>query len=511
MKKILVRSGMRPTDSFSAEEILTKDRTGYNNGNLAYQYSIFRTLWKEDVELFSDGYFANPNLADEINETYDAYIIPLADAFREDFRWMLRAYTHLIKRLTIPVYVIGVGLRAPYEPKLGEAFIFDEDVKAFVSAVLEKSGQIGLRGEITSEYLTKLGFKEGVDHRVIGCPSLYTFGRELKIRSLDLHKNSPIAINASPVALETSIEFLNKVTAQYSNYNFIPQLYDELFLTYAGGPGVVSDISNYPTSIASKYYQEGKVKYFTSMQAWLDEMKRTSFSIGSRLHGNVTATIVGTPNISFVQDARMRELAAYHQLPHVTAEALTSFNNLEELLEKVDIHSAEKVQAANFDNYLDFLDYNEIDHIYEADKNRKDAPMDSFLKDVEFSKGIVPITACSKEEIFQRLAQVTEIVKEKAAIKVNLEINKREQQIRTLKQNVSNEQRKLQVAEQKIITTEAKNVERDNQLELSAQKLAKTTTELQQKKKEADYYKRTTERKAARMALKVADVFAKKN
>ncbi|MBC1936237.1 polysaccharide pyruvyl transferase family protein [Listeria grandensis] len=501
---------MRPIDAFSAEEILTKDRTGYNNGNLAYQYSIFRTLWQDDVELFSDGYFANPNLADGINDTYDAYIIPLADAFREDFRWMLRAYTQLIKRLKIPVYVIGVGLRAPYEAQLGKGFIFDEDVKAFVSAVLEKSGQIGLRGSITADYLTKLGFKEGVDHRVIGCPSLYTFGRELKIRPLNLHKNSPIAINASPVALESSIDFLNKVTAQYNNYNFIPQLYDELFLTYAGGPKVVSEIPNYPTDIKSNYYKEGKVKYFTSMQAWLDEMRQTSFTIGSRLHGNVIATITGTPNISFVQDARMRELAAYHKLPHIVAEELAGYNNLEELLEKIDLYSAETVQTRNFDTYLDFLNYNEIPHIYTTDKNRKDAPLDQLLANVDFPTGVLPITACRSDVIIDRLNKATEIVKERATSKVNLEINKREQQIGMLKKNVSEEQQRLQEERRKLATAEQKINEQEKQLQIKSKRLAETTIQLQEKGKEADYYKRTTERKAARMALKVADVFAKK-
>src|SRR5699024_2597558 len=125
-------------------------------GNLVYQYSIIRTLMTEDTTITPDYYKRNPNRAEEINEKYDCYIIPLADAFREDFIPILRDYTKLIKKLTIPVVVIGVGLRAPFEPKLNEGFPFDEDVKQFVKAVLEKSSMLGLRGEITSEYLSKL-------------------------------------------------------------------------------------------------------------------------------------------------------------------------------------------------------------------------------------------------------------------------------------------------------------------------------------------------------------------
>src|SRR5699024_7513084 len=108
-------------------------------------------------------YRINKNDADYINETYDCYIIPLADAFRESFRSHLRRYTRLIKKLNIPVIVVGVGLSAPFEPDLDEGFPFDADVKNFVSAVLEKSNIIGVRGQITADYLTKLGFRAGVD------------------------------------------------------------------------------------------------------------------------------------------------------------------------------------------------------------------------------------------------------------------------------------------------------------------------------------------------------------
>lgn len=79
--------------------------------------------------------------------------MPLADAFREDFRPVLRNYTQLIRKLKIPVVVTGVGLRANYEPQLDEGFTFDEDVTNFVKAVLEKSAQIGVRGQITADYL----------------------------------------------------------------------------------------------------------------------------------------------------------------------------------------------------------------------------------------------------------------------------------------------------------------------------------------------------------------------
>ncbi|EUJ44875.1 hypothetical protein PRIP_08562 [Listeria riparia FSL S10-1204] len=391
MKRILIRSGMRPTDIYTAEDIYLKDRTGFNNGNLAYQYSIYRTLWNENVEIDADGLSSNPNLAESINENYDLYVVPLADAFRDDFRQTLRNYTELIRRLKIPVIVTGVGLRANYEPQLEEGFSFDEDVINFVKAVLEKSSQIGVRGQITADYLKKLGFKEGVDYRVIGCPSLYTFGRELKIRDLKLTEQSSIAINASPVSSDIAIQFLNNMIETHKDYHFIPQHLDEFYLMFAGGPSITSDANDYPTSTEHKFYQEGRVKYFTNMPSWYAFAKEIDFSIGSRLHGNIIPTIVGTPNISFVQDARMRELAAYHGLTHITIDELKNTRSIEEVLNKVDLKSAEKVQARNFDSYLDFLDINGLEHIYKANRNRKTAPLDTLVQTIDFPQSPKPI------------------------------------------------------------------------------------------------------------------------
>ena len=135
---------MSPFDNFTPAYEIVNNSIGSNVGNLVYAYSIFRTLTMDDVKLTPDYYKIEPKKADYINDTYDGYIIPLADAFRPKFASKLAKYTELINRLNIPVYVIGVGLSADFEPNLDEAYPFDEEVKAFVKAVLKKSSIIGV-------------------------------------------------------------------------------------------------------------------------------------------------------------------------------------------------------------------------------------------------------------------------------------------------------------------------------------------------------------------------------
>src|SRR5699024_11303644 len=91
-------------------------------------------------------------------------------------------------------------------------FSFDKEVKDFINAVLERSNIIGVRGQITADYLNYLGFTEGVDHTVIGCPSMYTFGRDLKIKELNLKENSSIALSSSKLSPEHVLKFITSVS-----------------------------------------------------------------------------------------------------------------------------------------------------------------------------------------------------------------------------------------------------------------------------------------------------------
>ena len=51
-------------------------------------------------------------------------------------------------------------------------------MKAFVRAVLDHGPSIGVRGELTAEYLRSLGFR---DVEVVGCPSMFAWGPDLRV------------------------------------------------------------------------------------------------------------------------------------------------------------------------------------------------------------------------------------------------------------------------------------------------------------------------------------------
>ncbi|MDN6166884.1 MAG: polysaccharide pyruvyl transferase family protein [Staphylococcus equorum] len=407
MKKVLVRAGMSPLDIFSADEMIRRNAIGNNVGNLMYAYSVFRNLTTENVELYADYYRADPADADMINKTYDYYVIPLANAIRPSFIPTMKRYTALIKKLNIPVFVIGMGMAFPYEPNVKQERPFDDDVKQFVSAVLEKSNILGLRGQITSDYLSYLGFKEGTDHMVIGCPSMYTFGDNIKIRDIELDDSSSISMNMTPTADSKVLKFLSSLAGQYKNLEFTPQDLDEMILTYSGTPflgaAINSKIDNYPNSLNSELYKNNQVKFFLSAPSWIKHMGTIDLSIGTRLHGNVAPILAGTPSIAIPIDARMRELTEYHNFPRVPENEIYEGMRLEDLLERVDIHSVEKNQKSNYDNFINFLDKNGIENVYHYNSEGMKVPFDDKLEHVHLKAPLTPITSCDAEEMSERL------------------------------------------------------------------------------------------------------------
>ncbi|SHH63281.1 polysaccharide pyruvyl transferase family protein [Virgibacillus chiguensis] len=433
MKNLLIRAGMSPLETFDASHIMLNNSIGSNVGNLIYQYSVFRTLMTEETIITPNYYKVSLKEANEINEKYDALIIPLADAFRESFIPELRRYTELIRKLRIPVVVIGVGLRAPFEPKLDEGFPFDEDVKAFVHAVLEKSSMIGVRGEITARYLSRLGFREGIDHTVIGCPSMYTFGRQLNIRNTSITKDSMVCVNSSHLSPEHVLRFIAKGMNEFPNHYFIPQWMKELRLTYMGTPPIAEESEHYPVKMSNPVYMNNRVRFFLNVPTWLNFMRQADLAFGARLHGNISATIAGTPSLIVPKDARMRELAEYHNLTQIRADEITENMNVADVVANSDFQSPTKVQAQNFDHFIDFLNKNQLPHIYQQTFTPKKVPLDDKIAEIRYPAPLQPISSCDLEELVNRLeTYYPELEKKHNQSIQNLKkkINKKEKTIR---------------------------------------------------------------------------------
>lgn len=364
-----MRAGILPYERITPIDCLTRNCIGGNSGNLLFQNSMTKALSTKGTEIIPNRYQVDLNDADWINQECSAFVLPMADAFRPSFVKELRELTELVKRLTIPCIVTGVGLSASYEPDFSRPFSFDQDVKNFVNAVLEKSTMLGLRGEFTAEYLTKLGYKPEQDFTVIGCPSFYTNGAHMKLRELNLNQDTKVSLNTILYPQANLENFIARTSDSYKNHYFVGQEKMELRLLYSGCDFRASSL--YPcNTVDSDYYQQQRARFFINVPTWLDFMKTMDISVGPRMHGNVASLIADTPTILFAIDSRTRELMQYHKVPGMAAKDITENMTLEELVEKVDFRAIEVQHQQNFNHFVDFLDKNGLENIYSTPQDK---------------------------------------------------------------------------------------------------------------------------------------------
>ena len=417
MKKILIRAGINPLAPPNDARIVTRNLIGGNVGNLIYANSVYRTLMVSgDTELICDNYSMDENDAPWINENCSAYIIPLADLFRESGKRERNRLRKLVKNLNIPCIILGVGIRAKNEKEIENGFSFDKDVKNFVSTVLEKSPMLGLRGELTGKYLTKLGFREDKDFMVIGCPSMYTYGARLKRPAgpLNITKDSAISVNASVVATNENLAFVFGILNEYKNSVFLPQRQGELLTLYTGRD--YEHICNkpiYPIHITDDIYAQNRVKMFLQAKQWMDFLSTRELSIGCRMHGNIAAILAGTPTVIIPHDMRMKELIDYHKLPSLRPGEIKKCRTLEDVLERVDFNAMFTRHCENFERYRKFLEICGVNNIYADNDIVETAPYDLALAKLGGDYEVRSAAFASSEELMHRL---TALDKEKDAV-----------------------------------------------------------------------------------------------
>lgn len=407
MRRYLMRGGMSPLDNFPPDVVIAQNSIGANSGNLLYAYGVYRTCLTDDAVIDVDYYGVERSYTDKdierINEEYDAYICPFADAFRDAFTEKLMKYTRFFKKLKIPCYIVGVGLRAPYEPDVTQSHIFDDAVKQLVRAALDKSAIIGLRGEITGSYLKHLGFREDVDYTPIGCPSMYARGGKIDQRQLELSEDSRIAFNLSSRTPENIMQFAFNQMQIYKDCHLIEQNRDELRLLFYGNKYHPNKNASklLPRDISNSLILENRYHIFINIPTWLSFLQSIDLSVGSKLHGGVAAVLSGCPVIFFPFDARMRELIEYHSLPSITHTDVRPNDTIKEMIEKIDLRSHITRQEETFRHFLSFLNKNGMEHIYKHDPYRKWAPLDGLMEQTHYYQ-VESAIHCKNDELIRR-------------------------------------------------------------------------------------------------------------
>lgn len=358
MVNILMRASMLPFDNFEIDDILFHDKIWGNSGNLLFVYGLLRNIYKEGIHVDS---YQDPEERDAgwINENYDMMLIPLANAFRDNWIGQLEKWAALIRKLKIPAVVTGVGIQADYEPGLTKGFKFDGAARQFAEAVLEKSESIGVRGEITVEYLKRLGIKESrID--VIGCPSMFTFGSFLPRKApCRLTGQSVLSMNYHG-SFQGFFEFLERCKEEYPDYYIVLQGIHDMKLLYAGDKVRKKVHPLYIKDVEYREFRENRLRQFVDVPSWIHFLKRADLSVGSCIHGSIAAVLAGNPTIVFAADARVRELAEYHKIPMIPMKEVNGDTKLARLYEAIDFSRTAEGHKTRYEVFCQFLKKNGV-------------------------------------------------------------------------------------------------------------------------------------------------------
>ncbi|CAM5668040.1 polysaccharide pyruvyl transferase family protein [Streptomyces hirsutus] len=369
MKRILIRSGKSPLRVATPTEFIHQDLIGTNTGNLLFSDSAHKMLSAPDTDVVSNGIRTDPSArrAAEINEQYEAFVVPLANAFRPAFQASLDRLSALVEQLTIPVVVFGVGAQTGADYDTGRLRPIEASVKRFVSAVLERSASIGVRGELTARYLTDLGFPaDRVD--IIGCPSMFLYGDTFPaVRAVELTASSRIAVNLSPDALPVGdiAGLARHASERYPHLLYYAQNLADAELLFWGDLTPETGVEDpFPLQLSHRLMRENKVRMPLDPATWIDELRGHDFAYGTRIHGNIAALLAGTPSVVLTHDSRTLELCRYFDIPHVPIDSLSADTDPRDLYEAADHSAMIKYHGERFERIVAFLDRNGLRNTY---------------------------------------------------------------------------------------------------------------------------------------------------
>jgi len=373
----------------NADTILVENYIGSNSGNLMFLTSIARALMTDDdVQIdsrFGSLFAPDDSLIDMINAEYDYFIMPLANAFRSNYRDKLRSLARLVSKLKIPCVVTSVGIQAPSGSNMKAGFPFDADARSFVGAVLDKSAMLGVRGEHTADYLKHLGISEERHFAVTGCPSMFMWGSDLpEIRKVGLNAGSRVCVNGKPDSSEVIHDFMAASCRQLKDFRYIPQTVNEFWMMGYGIPLFQKpsrSAKDYiPFSQKSSLIRDGRTIGFLNAYAWIDYLRSMDFSYGCNIHGNIASLLAGTPAMVVEGDMRVGELASYFDIPRINGSDISSGRSIFDIYMEADYGPMQRNHRERFERFTALLDRNGLEHIYSDSGSVKEAPYDRFVR-----------------------------------------------------------------------------------------------------------------------------------
>ncbi|HZJ48366.1 MAG TPA: polysaccharide pyruvyl transferase family protein [Acidimicrobiia bacterium] len=238
---------------------------------------------------------------------------------------------------------------------------------------------------------------------VIRCPSMFMYGPnfrvEKKIPALD--RDCKIAINISTYVKRMARLALD-TRDRYPKMMYVAQDIASLELMRWGHnyKRKASDPAKLVSS-ANPLYREDRMRFFVDPWTWFQYLSEFDFSFGTRIHGNISSLLAGTPAVVLAHDSRTLELARYHRIPHRLISELPADVDPADLYAEADFTEFNDGQRARFEAFADFLHRNDLEHSFGDPETT--AAFDTRVAEVEFPGPVRPLPHMGHAELAERV------------------------------------------------------------------------------------------------------------
>lgn len=471
--RYLMRLGKTPFDVVDAFHTLDRNLLGTNSGNLVYGAAAHKLFSTRDTEVDANYYRITAKMADAVNDEYDGFILPLANAFRPEFEGQLLRTAEFLERLTIPFLMLSGGAQLPMDGDPAALKAMEPTVKRFARAVLNGSSALSVRGERTADYLRSLGFHDVV---VVGCPSLALHGPGHQVDVPEtLERGAQIAYN-----LETKDPFggdLIEDAERHYRATYMAQEHGSLgLMLWATDPFAGSD-PRLPLARSHPQFTSARAEMFVDADPWIERMSQMAFSFGARAHGNIAAVLGGTPSVMLAHDSRTLELAQHHGIPYVIRDAEHEPRSVEELYSHADFTEFNRGHAERFGVLSDFIHDNGFEHIYDPGQETALAGYERKIESTSFQPVVRPTWTGEPPEVTQRHAvlQDRDMRRKQTQAAIRREAAKRQKatqdqlaqlgrRLDEVEQSLDDARRRADGAEQRALKAEARVARLDKRL-----------------------------------------------
>jgi len=354
--------------AFAALDPPTTIAKSSNNGDLFVTEASLLLSAPDSVECFDPARITEKML-DRLKAEFDVVFIRGANTLSNEVYAGILA--DFLEKIRMPVVCMGIGIQAPSKKRMPKG----KDVLRLAHLLGDRSESVGVRGEVTAEFMNGLGVS---NLRVIGCPSI------LRHNNPELRLKKPLWSELHSFGF--SLTRYHSHLYQRDGTTFL-KLQSRLIkeLNRIGRVGVITQVEKEEKAFAYRYPAELRIaEERLRSDGWFDnemeeiyktrsvffgtratdyDMHVRNFDViyGTRLHANAMAVACGIPAITFTFDLRVQEIYDFWRLPYLEVEAALELTP-EAIYEGADFQPFNSRIGFIYHNFREYLESNRIPH-----------------------------------------------------------------------------------------------------------------------------------------------------